>query len=58
MHQTMNKLKLTQEDLDFNAGTAMWKGKELRHMDRTELYWAFSELGKLYQELLEKKCKK
>ncbi len=45
--------KLTKKDLDFNEGTAMWKGKMLKDMTRLELYKAFNAFGKLYEALLD-----
>ena len=47
--------ELTKEDLDFNLGTAMWKGKRLMDMTREELYEALNELGNLYRAELENK---
>lgn len=50
--------KLTKEDISFNRGTALWKGKMLMDMSREELYEAFEILGNLYTECLEFNLKK
>ena len=40
---------MNEEDLKFNRGTSMWKGKMLMYMDKEELIDAFWELGQLYE---------
>lgn len=47
-------MMITKEDFNFNNGTALWKGVEIRNLTRDQLHQAFNELGKLYIDLLTK----